>query len=378
MKRSLGPCTLVGSGFLLFASGCDSKPAAPVIITATPEAVILIQDTEARCIEIGKRGVERIQALPGVIPPNEIHEAGQKYLAGEAAPELAAVDKANQIVTELMPKVREESSPQVVSAIEALIRAQDWVCKGARTAAFSRYKVQDILDHSISSYMIARDKLDALYKVPEADALFARRKYDRILEEARASVPSPPADDVQVASAEDRYARERREWEESQELQARQQAEHEAAVNRWRERVEADKTRPESPALVSSAPQPGPKPEQLQPRMQTWYAAYVKKVGPVRAAFASYQEVRRGTAEEVQPACQDLLDATTALLDDPAALNPPDPSANEALKRAYAELQESAHACATGQSAEAVFRLSAYQSALRDAAAALRPYSVVP
>lgn len=377
MKRSLGPWALVGAGFLLFASGCDSKPPAKVIITATPEAVTLIQDTEARCIKIGEKGVQRVQALPVMTPPNEIHVAGQKYLEGEAAPELAVVDRANEIVAELMPKVREESSPQVVSAIEALIRAQEWVCKGARTAAFSSEKVQDILDHSISSYMIARDKLELLYKVPEADALFARRKYDRILEEVRASVPGPPADDVQVAAAEDRYARERREWEESQELQARQQAEHEAAVNQWREREEGN-TKSRSPVLVSAAPQSGPKLEQLQPRMRTWYAAYAGKIGPVRAALASYLEVRRGTNEEIQPVCQDLLNATTALVDEPTALNAPDPAVNEALRRAYSELQQCAQACATGQNAEAVFRFSAYQSALRDAAAALRPYSVAP
>jgi hypothetical protein len=52
--------------------------------------------------------------------------------------------------------------------------------------------------------------------------------------------------------------------------------------------------------------------------------------------------------------------------------------ASQSLKRAYVELRECAQSCATGRNAEATFRLGAYQSALRDAAAALRPYSVAP
>ena len=51
---------------------------------------------------------------------------------------------------------------------------------------------------------------------------------------------------------------------------------------------------------------------------------------------------------------------------------------SQALKRAYAELRECAQSCATSRNAEAAFRLAAYQSAIRDAAAALQPYSVTP
>jgi hypothetical protein len=375
MKRSLGPCTLLSIGALC-ALGCDA-PATKAILTATPEAVTLVQDTEALCVKTGKAGVERFE---GQSPAGDVETALHEYFDGEAAPQLAAVDKAGELIADLMPKVREESSPETVRAVEDLFETQKTVCKAARTPRSTKLDFQDSLKYAVNDYVAARDKLAALYTVPDADAQFARHKFSPLLDEARASAPRPePAAGVRVASAK-QYDQERAEWEKAQEYQARQQAEHEAAVSRWRTREETDKNGARQP-LVGLASAASPQPAQVQQTMQTmqsWYAGYSGKVQPVRAALASYLEVRRGQNEEIQPVCQELLNATAALLADPATLEPPDRMASQALKRAYAELRECAQACVTGRNAEATFSLGAYQSALRDAAAALRPYSVVP
>ena len=290
MKRSLGPCIALGIVTLLSTLGCGSPQPAKSILTATPEAVTLIQDTQAICVKTAKAGVARFEEQS---PSGDLVESLRKYFAGEAAPELAAVDKAGELISDLMPKVREESPRETVRAVEDLYEAQKQVCKMARTPRSSKLSFQDNLKYAINDYVEARDKLAALYTVPEADAQFARHKLSVPLEEARASVPAaPPETSVRVASAE-QYARERQEWDKVQEYQARQQAEHDAAVGRWRAREEADKDGARQP-LVSLAKTASPQTAETRQTIQGWYAGYSAKVGPVRAALASYLEVRRG------------------------------------------------------------------------------------
>lgn len=375
MRRSLVPCILVGI-VVLGALGCD-PPRTQTLLTATPEAVTLIQDAEALCAKAGKAAVEsyrgqNVQSRSGGDLVRFLHQ----YVEGEGAPEMAAIDKADELVADLMPKVREESETGVVKAVEDLLAGQKRVCTAARTGSYTPLEYQDKLKYATNEYLEARDKLAALYTVPDADAQFARRKFSPQLEEARASArPAEPESPVRVASAE-QYDRERQEWEKTQEYQARQQAEHDAAVDRWRAREEdgEGKRQPLVGTVTASSAQAARSPQTAQ----AWNTAYAARVTPVRTALESYLEVRRGEPEEVRPVCQELLDATTALLADPAAMETPDRMANQALKRAYAELRECAQSCTTNHNAEAAFRLAAYQTALRDATAALRPYGVAP
>jgi hypothetical protein len=85
-----------------------------------------------------------------------------------------------------------------------------------------------------------------------------------------------------------------------------------------------------------------------------------------------------GSDEQVQPVCQVLMDATSTLTADAAALDPPDIAAGRALKKAYGDLQETARSCVNGLIAEAAFRLAAYQGELGEATTALQPYNVAP
>jgi hypothetical protein len=411
MKRtSLPPWKLPATGRALLALGlaatlgCDlamkekTKPAAD--LTATPEAVTLIQATKDRCVKIAKTGLERVRSAeldeqrqqedsdeasransrPGRarFPSTASQDALEKYLSDEAAPEIAAVDKAGELIRDLLPQVKDEASPEVTQAVRTLSINQEQVCQRARNARPSKLNYQENLDYAVHDYDTAAAKLESLYTVSATDAQFALSKFNPLLEEARNGTDHHTTSPMKKMTP-DQLSQQRKEWEASQELQQQQQAEHEAAVVRWRQRQEG-----KVPILakVGVAPDQAAKnlpPEKKAQTMQSWSANYAAKVTPVRTALASYLSIRRiGTPEQIQPVCQQLLDTTTALNADVTALDPPDDAASRALKKAYGDLQESARNCVNGQTAEAAFRLAYYQRALGDATTALQPFNVTP
>jgi hypothetical protein len=386
--------------------GCDlvpkEKPKPATDLTATPEAITLIQATKDRCVRIAKTGLERVRSA-------EVDEQRQtddsadessrangrnrrtqesapvaqttldKYLNDEAASELAAVDKAAELVHDLLPQVKEEASPEITQAVRALSISQDQVCQRARNSRPSKLNYQENLDFAVHDYDTTQAKLDALYTVSATDSQFALSKFNPMLDEARNGTDHPTSSPIRKMTP-DQLSQQRKEWEASQELQQQQQTEHDAAVVRWRQRQEG-----KTPILgkVGVAPDLAAKnslpPEKKKQSMESWSSHYASKVAPVRTALASYMGLRRiGTQEQLQPVCQQLLDTTTALNADSGALDPPDEAASHALKKAYGDLQEAARNCINGQSAEAAFRLAYYQRALGDATTALQPFNVTP
>lgn len=412
MKRtSLPPWKLPATGRALLALGlaatlgCDlamkEKPKPAADLTATPEAVTLIQATKDRCVKIAKTGLERVRSAEvdeqrqqedsdeasrangrsGRLhsSSNVAQDALDKYLSDEALSEIAAVDKAGELIRDLLPQVKDEASPEITQAVRTLSISQEQVCQRARNARPSKLNYQENLDYAVHDYDTAAAKLEALYTVSVTDSQFALSKFNPILDEARNGTDHHTTSPIKKMTA-DQLSQQRKEWEASQELQQQQQAEHDAAVIRWRQRQEG-----KAPILtkVGVAPDLAAKnslpPERKAQTMQAWSTTYAAKVAPVRTALNSYLSLRRiGTPEQIQPVCQQLLDATTALNADSAALDPPDDAASRSLKKAYGDLQESARNCLNGQTAEAAFRLAYYQRALGDATTALQPFNVTP
>ena len=389
--RLASAAILASLAVLFLAAGCAQKKA-PAASTATPELVTLIDDTEARCDKIGRAGLQAIRdaerdpsrGSSSYVSYRDVH---QKYLDTEAVPELAMVDRAGELAVELMPKVREESSSDVVQAIEGLQSAEEQLCQRARSARPSAANLKENLDYAVQGYKTAQAKLAPLYTVGDADVQYARHKLDPLLEAARAAAPAAVAAGAGKLAPE-KYEQQRQEYAAAQDFQTRQEAEHAAAVARWREREEGDKAdRQRAKAALDRAPSQGSQgsqgsrgstPEQLQQSLRTWSAGYAAKAAPVKAALADYMTVRQGTPEEIQPVCQTLLAATSALLADRAALDAPEYVAGRALKRAYGSLRNCAQACSTGYNAQAVIELGDYVKALREADSALRPYGVAP
>ena len=391
-------------GFAAAALGCDrlvpGKPAAAEL-TATPQAVTLIQEAKTRCVKVAKTGIEKLRAAederkrkqeealesrtddaPGPRWAAENEDTAEttleKYLKGEAAPELAAADRAGELIRGLMPEVGKEASPEITLAVKDLLNNEEQLCQRIRGARPTRSSYQDNLDYAVRDYDAAEAKLQVLYTVNATDSQFALSKYKPMLDQISASADRHEDSPMRPLTP-DQLREQRREWETTQELQQQQQAQHDAAVVRWRQREEG-----KTPLLakVGVAPEMAAKenlsPEKRQQTMQTWHAGYTAKAAPVRAAFASFMSNRRGPDSQLMPICQTLLDATADLNADAAALDPPDMTVARTLKKAYTELQESARACLNGQSAESAFRLSYYQGAIAQATSALQPYSLTP
>lgn len=412
MKRITPPWQLPASGrallvlgslgWMVAVLGCDRLPGKPAAaaLTATPQAVILIQEAKTRCVRVAKTGLEKLRDAEEearrkqqeALESGKSSEPGlrwgatetmaevtlEKYLKDEAAPELAAVDRAGDLIRGLMPEVGKEASPEIAQAVQALLNSEEQVCQRIRGARSTRANYQENLDYVVRDYDAAEAKLQLVYTVNATDSQFALGKYKPILDQVSASADHHSGNPMRPLTP-DQLREERREWEATQELLQQQQAQHDAAVVRWRQREEG-----KTPimAKIGDAPELAAKenlsPEKRQQTMQAWYAGYTSKAAPIRAALASFMSNRRGPDAQVMPICQTLLDATAALNADAAALDPPDVTAARTLKKAYAELQESARACLNGQSAESAFRLSYYQGAIAQATSALQPYSLTP
>jgi len=389
-------------GGMTAALGCDrlaGKPPAAAELVATPQAVTLIQEGKTRCVKVAKTGIEKLRDIeeetrrkqeealesgkdydpgPRWATENLAEATLEKYLTGEAAPELAAVDRAGDLIRGLMPQVKQEASPELHQAVQALFNSEEQVCQRIRSARPTRANYQENLDYVVRDYDATEARLQVLYTVNATDLQFALSKYKPMLDEVSAGADRHSDSPMRPLTPE-QLREQRREWEATQELQQQQQAQHEAAVVRWRQREEG-----KTPVLakVGIAPELEAKenvsPEKRRQTMQAWHAGYTAKAAPVRAAFASFMSNRRGPDSQLMPICQTLLDATAALNADTAALDPPDMTVARILKKAYGELQESARACLNGQSAESAFRLSYYQGAIAQATSALQPYSLTP
>ena len=397
---------------LAFATGCGRKDGkAPAVLQATPEAIVLIQDNEARCARIGQEGLQRLATAEGeadlnrartvaeeeaelralraarartssegesrpeepkpLVQPSEIFK---KYLAEEAAEELAVADAAQGEIQDLLPQVKAEAPPDLAGAVEALSGAHDQVCLAVRQLRRAA-QYRGTLDFAENSYRAAEEKLQPLYTVSATDSRFALHKYSTSLEAAR--VASRRQNRPAAAKPAKDYDRDQREWQAVQQVQSQQENQQDAALNKWSK--QRDKP-PEALPKVGIVEKPPPSPEEQTRVMRSWHPGYVAKVGPVKAALANYLRLRKAglTDPSVRQSCEALLAADSPLLDDVGVLDPPDPQVAKLLRAAFTEIEGLGQACRDGQTAETVFRLDAFERTMAQAVTALHAYSLAP
>jgi len=389
----------------LAALGCDlvPKPKPAPMLTVTPETITLIQETQEICVKVAKTGVERMRnaedqqkrareeaveaannggtlAAPDDASSTAPADVLERYLSGEAAPELAAVERAAGLLRDLLPKVKDEAPPEIAQAVQSLFASEEQVCSRARNPRPTRLNYQESLDYAVHDYDNAEAKLQAVYTVTATDAQYAANKYNPLLDEARGGAGHAPGASGMKSLSPEELRRQRKEWEATQQYQQEQQSQHDAAVVRWRQREEKNEP---IVGKIGLAPAEEAKrslsPEKRAQSMQSWYAGYSGKVGPVRTALANYMSVRKGgSLEKLAPVCQDLLAATSALVSEPGMFDLPDAGAAKLLKKTYTDLQECARACTAGLDAEAAYRLALYQGGISQATTALQPYGMTP
>lgn len=354
---------------------------------AVRDAVALAMENKDRCLELGRGGAERLeeesleyQKNPGSPSPEK---SFRHYVEVEAAPELAAAAERTKTIDNLLPLVKKEASPELAQAVEELARAQRVVClrTGEKRAMAASY--EDQISEALYDYENALAAVELRFTITPGDRALAVARYRSAAQEAadrvrrtveraeswkRKEEPVPAA--LPQKSPEE-LAREQREWEEHQRIVAEKEAAHQAALEEWRrERAKREETVPgQKVGRVASI---------SVESMKAWHAVYASRAEPVRAALGRYLPVVRRTDVDPQEICQSLLDSTTALLDDKAALDAPDPKVGSALETAYQKLRESARACLASRRLEANYRLRDGETALGRAASLLEPYSLRP
>ncbi|HSS75696.1 MAG TPA: hypothetical protein VLV54_03035 [Thermoanaerobaculia bacterium] len=386
---------------LAVAASCGrngGKP--PAVLQATPEAIALIRDNEARCAKIGQDGVQRLTTAEGELelnfrsystsrtktaaetsfpteepkPPLQPSDVFKRYLAEDAAEELAAADTAQRAIQDLLPQVKAEAPPDLAGAVEALSGAHDQVCLAVRQPRRSA-QYRGTLDFAENGYRAAEEKLRPLYTVSATDTQFALHKYGTSLEEAR--IASRRRNRPEVRPVKD-YDRDKQEWKAVQQVQSQTEVEHEAALNNWyRKRDKPQESMPKL-GVVEKAPL---SPEEQAQAMKAWHSGYTAKVEAVKAALSNYLRLRNpGAADPAArlAACQTLQKTDATLLADASALEPPDAAVAKPLRAAFTHLQALAEACQIGQNAETAFQLDGFERSLAQAATALHSYSLAP
>ena len=412
MKRVWIALALAGAW--MGAAGCGGQRQRPAgALAVTPEAVVLIQDNEARCAALAKTGIERfrlaedetqrarklaaseerlrlartaarIEPADGFTPPSTLPPAPADrfagFLAGEAAGDVAVIDRVGELVAKLLPQVDGEAPPATAQAVRDLLHAEEEVCRSARGAESST-ALRRGSEAAVRGYRDTAAKLEPLVTPSEIDAQFARHKYGTLLDQARAAAAAhgPGAPGRLARMTPEEFADQRRNWQATQDRQGRQQAAHEIAVHTWRAR---DADEPRAPLATVGAAHPqlqaGESRDLLQQRMRSWFAVYTVRAAPVRAALARSLSLLKKPGADARPACHDLLSTSTVFLTDPAALDAPDDAAAQALKQAYGELQELGRACSDGLPTESTFRIASFERQIENAATALKPYGVRP
>jgi hypothetical protein len=76
--------------------------------------------------------------------------------------------------------------------------------------------------------------------------------------------------------------------------------------------------------------------------------------------------------------CELVMAAVVPLLDDPIALEAPDPQVAKPLRAAYRELEAMAQACRDHETSETIIRLNTFERTFAQAATALHAYSLEP
>ena len=355
---------------------------------AVRDAVALAMENKDRCLEIGRGGAQRLeeesleyQRNPASPPPGK---SFRHYVEVEAAPELAAAEERTKTIDNLLPLVKKEASPELAQAVEELARAQRVVCLRTEEKRATAASYEDQISEALYGYENALATVELRFTLTSGDRALAVARYRSATQEAadrvrrtveraeswkRKDEPVPAA--LPQKSPEE-LARERREWEEHQRIAAEKETAHQAALEEWRrERAKREETVP--------TPKVGRVDKSISPQaMKTWHAAYAPKAKPVRSALAIYLPMVRRTDVNPEEVCQRLLDSTTALLDDKAALDAPDPRVGSALETAYQKLQVSARACLADRRLEANYSLLDSEIALARAATLLEPYSLRP
>lgn len=357
-------------------AGCESDlykklTTAPPETSAPKDAVALIRHNKERCLSIA-RGAANHFGLSAAA------STWDDYLYTQRKDIMNSLAFQALLEQEVIPDMQSVAVGEEEDAINNLFAAQQHLCVSAIQApsdlgqydaliagAVYRYDaadqaVEEVIDVSLTDQRLAVDR----YR-PQVEAMLAseQRSYEKAMGWKSQSGKSAATSELEKKA----YAAQQREAEE-------QEKRRQEILAQWRKERGATTTQrndAESTATLGRRETPAD-------RMKAWHASYLPKAAPTKAALGRYLALRDKLDPNVEPACQELLQASETALADPSMFSSPNRGVNFALKDAFLEFRAAAKACIDVRPVDAGYRISAGQQALGRAASGLREYSLAP
>ncbi len=372
-----------------------AEPAAPKTEDRTAKEIIaLLIENQERCLRIAYGAVARYQEGSA---GERRKQSVTRYLNEEARPEIEIYERTTQVINRLMPEAQAGLPAEIVNPLMDMYSVVEELCNTAQQANMAS-QLDNIITEEINAFTGAKVRIADYVQLSSAEKRRILMDYGTEIYGARAVAGSRQGsggegDDILAGekpmSAAERERKEkawadylaeqkRIEQEKTERLAARQAAVEERRKAQSREPSPRVGLSPTGEAKVeelrSSAVD-----QALYDNMAAWHRVYSAKVLSVKQALARYYQLDpRLRDTRVVHACQKLIQVTEPLLADRAALSAPDPTVTQALRTAFTEFHHAAAACITGEDEQRASHMAAGEKALGEAAAALRPYGLVP
>ncbi len=374
--------------WLLAAFGVSAFLAAPADAETpseiTRDAVGILVDNQDRCLELS---YGRLDILEADYTSDEQTQEMEHYLEDQNETNVRVARNAMGIARRLTRDAARGGEDVVKRSLDDMLGSQEDLCEWATSAhSWSDAEVyrRQIREQG-DQFAHAQAALPMDLQLTGSQRREVVQKYRDQLYGHRDGAPasgvaSDPGDggwDGPISEQE--YQRKKKAYDEWLAEQERREAEK---VRRQAERRAAMQERlkqqpREMPKLELNVPR---EPEQaaIDPEAMTaWHGEYSTRIAPFKRSLSGFLESRAATRTLIMfNACLDLARGAQGVLEDPKALESPDPQIGKSLKRAVSFFKQAADACVNNRLKASRDAVTQGERALGQAARALKPYGL--
>ncbi len=352
------------------------------------EAVAILFDNQKRCMKLARSKLGILRSHDGAK-----REAEVAYLLdNQDRTRVQTIENALGIAQRLA--ARTDAGPFAVAAtIRTMLNEQDRLCDWATSPYSSGEAVaygQQIREQDYKFEKASRDLPQSLQlRASEIHEVVERYRHElfdvgedlsdaavtRSIAEADRGLPYEPP----PLTAEE-YQRKKQEYDDWMAEQERQKAEKSRRQAQRREEAKQRQAQGERELPKVELKQPDESEPPLAAEageMAQWHAGYSEKVKPFKQSLSQFLSVQGPSRTMIMlRSCQDLSRSARDVLEDPAALNAPDPAAAKALNNSLVLFKQAADLCIGNRLQQSRDSIQKGERYLGLAMAALKPYGL--
>ena len=368
--------------FALLAAPAEAQ--SPSVVAR--DAVGILVDNQDRCLELS---YGRLDILQADYTRDEQTEEMQHYLEAQNGTNVRVARNALGVARRLTRDAGRGGEDPVKRSLADMLGSQEDLCEWATSAhslndaeVYRRQireqgdqfaQAQAALPMDLQLTRSQRREVVQKYR----DQLYGGR--DGFADGATSGVASDPISGFDGPISEQEYQRKKKAYDEWLAEQERREAE---MVRRQAERRAAMQER------LSQQPREMPKLELNVPReseqavidpqaMAAWHGEYATRIAPFKRSLSGFLKSRSTSRTLIMfNACLDLARGAQGVLEDPKALESPDPQVGQSLKRAVGFFKQAADACVNNRLKASRDAVTRGERALGEAAKALKPHGL--